>query len=368
MYRGLAASLLFASVALAQEEGDDVPESAKQQIRLQFGGQVPKAKKEEGDHDVGEPVTNEPPPPKKRSKRKAKSPEKAKAAPERAKATESEPESPAPSSHRKTTLPSPEEEAEEARQPKPRPKQAHPPTPPPEENQEAEEAPVHKAARPPPPPPEEEPEARTPKEEQGPDRTRYRESEERSGTAGREDDVRDGDKDKDKEGKSSEPSTPKTLTVGVGGAYVGLFGIKGFAVSGTATSDWIAYGANAAARLALDLPFIGSSDIRIGIHAALPGWIALQAIVAVRQDLATLGPIVFFGRGGAGLEIFLGLGSDATVIAPGIVGEGEMGAEIELGSSGKAYFGIVGEVDARYAVPLGLGFGVGVTLRGRFVF
>jgi hypothetical protein len=89
-------------------------------------------------------------------------------------------------------------------------------------------------------------------------------------------------------------------------------------------------------------------------------------MAGVRQDLATLGPFVFFGRGGAGIEIFYGSGP-ANVIAPGIFGEGEMGAEVPFASN-KAAFGVVGELDARYAIPLGFGFGAGATLRVHFTF
>jgi hypothetical protein len=346
--------LLFAAGGTAQEEGDEVPESVRKQIRIQFGEEAPTPKKE-----TETPAEEAPPPPKKTRKKKK----------ERKKEARGERQPP----HRQSTLPEPDDEDV-----KPPPKGERPSSLPTPDDENEGRAAVH---RPSPEPEEPDRGQRSSGSDESPKATKREEEPQRSGVAASgSDDIREADRAPAKnetteeasqnETEGEETSGPKTLTVGLGGAYVALFGLPfRIPISGTASNDYVAYGESVALRLSLDLPFIGSSEARIGIHAALPGFIGIQGLAGISQDLATSGLVTFVGRGAGGVEIFVGSGGspNATFIAFDILGEGEMGAQLSVGSDNKKAIGLFFEVDARYSIPLGLGFTLGATLRGSFI-
>lgn len=333
--------LLVPVAGFAQEEGDEVPESVKRQIREQFGQEPARPKKEPGEET---PTGEESAPKKKRAKvEKKKSRKKLLSEPDeqtqpKKKTTLPEPDEDAarPASSRTKTLPGPDDRS-------PTPAES------PRRTSDSDDASTETPAR----------EEKTRSSDvQGAD--------DRSGVAagGDRDDVRKADNETTvTQETKTEPSTPKTLTLGLGGAYVGVLGFRGIPIYGSPGTDFVAYGQSGALRVALDIPFINETEARIGVHAALPGFVAAQFLVGLTQNLTTVGPLIFFGRGAGGIELFFGAGGNPTAsfISFGITGEGELGVQVDLGN--RAALGIAGEVAGHYTVPLGIGFTLGLTLR-----
>lgn len=340
------AVLLFAPAApvAAQEEGDEVPDSAKRRIRQQFGEDLPPPKKE-GEES---PAEDEPP-----AKKKRRSTE-----PGRGRAALPEPGD-EPSARRKATAPPTADE--ESDEPSPRRRRQ----PPAESDADtAEEAPPPRAR------------SRESSEDEPRRETRRRrsrgldEGEDSGGIDARRDsdDLREVDRQDEQVRRAidEEPELTRTILLGVGGTYSSLVGFAArLPLSGKPTDDYLDPGRGVAFRLAVDMPFLTEADLRIGIHAGLPGFGALQGMAGVTRETGIAGPVKFYTRGGGGLEIFFATAPGQSFVAPAFVGEGEFGAQVELG--GRAALGLAIELLGRYAIPLGFGFGLGGTVRVWFL-